>query len=107
MFTQRFIGAPQFVRPRSIGQTDFASEGGEKTREMQPLQLPQMPEIQLPQSRTEQAGAELNTMLTQTAAQYQQAEDALSRLWWSQNWPYVAGGAALLGLVGVLIWKKA
>jgi len=96
MITQRFTGAPRFVRPNSIGQTDASAE----LQKLQ-AQLPSGP------AAMQNAGNQLNTMLTQQAGQLQQAQETASNLWWSMNWPYVAGAAALLGLAGILIWKKA
>lgn len=95
MFTQRFIGAPQFGGLKSIGQTDVTVE------------LPKVPQLPSGTTGMQKAGDQLNTMLTQQAGQLQQAQETVSNLWWSMNWPYVAGAAAILGLAGVLIWKKA
>lgn len=97
MFTQRFVGAPQFGGLKSIGQTETPVE-------MPKLQVPQLPSGA---AGMQNAGTQLNTMLTQQAGQLQQAQETVSNLWWSMNWPYVAGAAALLGLAGILIWKKA
>lgn len=50
---------------------------------------------------------ELTTMMNQQAAVLQQSEDALSKAWWSTNWPIVAVGLGALGVMGYhLIIKK-
>jgi hypothetical protein len=53
------------------------------------------------------ATQDLANMMTQQAAVLQQSEDALSKAWWSTNWPIVAVGLGALGVMGYhLIYKK-
>lgn len=50
---------------------------------------------------------DLTNMINQQAAVLQQSEDALSKAWWSTNWPIVAVGLGALGVMGYhLILKK-
>ena len=103
MVSQRFIGSPQVFGTSRIGQTGLT--------ELQKLQIQQSQAVtramtQGPEAIAAAAG-KMNTLLTQqAAADLQAAEAAASKLWWSQNWPLLAGGAAALGLVGYLAFGK-
>jgi hypothetical protein len=96
-FQQKYLG-PVAVG-RRLAQTDLS------TLQQQAQQLQAQQQAQ-GQQNMQNATGQMNQMLTQQAAQYQQTTDALSSLWWSMNWPYVAAGIGALGLVGYLVLRK-
>jgi hypothetical protein len=71
----------------------------------QAVQVPPIPLLPV-QPTMQDLSTTLNTTLTQQAVALQQAEAVASNLWWSQNWPIVAGGVGLLALGVFLVARK-
>lgn len=82
---------------RRMGQLDQPLDANEMLRNMQQAQ---------PAVSIQDANQQMLSLMNQQAATLQQAQETASRLWWSQNWPLVAGGLGALGLVGYLVLRK-